>query len=107
MRLVMAGLLIGTCCAAAHASDKAFEEQAADQVALMVAKDLCSLQYNEDAVAQFVAATVPLSRMEEFSRTMAGLYLTIRPRLESGSAEQLLTYCKNTKAYAEYNGFTK
>ena len=107
MKLVLAGLAIGAFCVSAQASEKAFEEQAADQVALMIAKDLCSLQYDETAVAHFVASTVPVSRMEEFSRTMAGLYLTIRPRLESGSAEQLITYCKNTKVYAEYNGFTK
>ena len=106
MKLVLAGLISFALCTFANATEQSFKDQAADQVALMIAKDLCSLQYDETAVAHFVASTVPVSRMEEFSRNIAGLYLTIRPRLESGSAEQLITYCKNTKAYAEYNGFT-
>lgn len=106
MRLVLAGLALLAICIPATASAKTLQEHAEDQAALIIAKDLCHLSYDQEAWGAFIVATVPRDQLQAFMQTMTGLVLKTGFDIEQSPAEVKKDYCTKAEAYVQVHALS-
>ena len=104
MKQVLAGLMFIALSIPAISHAKTLQEHAEEQAALVIAKDMCPLTYDEKKNGAFIAATVPRDQLQAFFQTITKTVFNTGFDVERSPADFKQHYCAQAKAYVQING---
>ncbi|MCM0751930.1 hypothetical protein DEA98_13560 [Brucella pseudogrignonensis] len=101
MKLVLAGLSFFALSVPNASIATTLQQHAEDQAALIIAKDLCPLTYNQDAWGNYIVATVPKVQMQAFLQEVTELVLKTGFDVERSPANVRESYCNKAASYIQ------